>query len=285
MTRARLRFRARRAGETCEATTHLLGLLHDHDDVSRSHGDLAVFGVDGVEKLELEIVTMLLLRAVRARHGAEGENALVREVHLGRVSVGALDGDEDAIFSLRPKHDGRSVLHVDGDATTRERGVSDYRAKLSPTKFRVVRAPRCGRDECVGSSNVETIRNRKRLPASTFPPFSTSDHTFESAESVRAHSGPRGHHGRLQGAAVRREVQSPEVHPRVRRRYRQDPHALGAGPDAPLSSLRCPPRRPPLGSHPSSRLACRSPLPDPTIRHRSAFGYPRTPTPTPSSRM
>ena len=50
---------------------------------------------------------------------------------------------------------------------------------------------------------------------------------------------------------------------------------------APMSTPTSPPRNPPL----TSSLARRSPLPDPAFHHRSAFGYPRTPTPTPSSRM
>ena len=47
----------------------------------------------------------------------------------------------------------------------------------------------------------------------------------------------------------------------------------GVHPDVPPSDPSVVPPRVPLT------------LPDPTIRHRSAFGYPRTPTPTPSSRM
>lgn len=64
--------------------------------------DLRVLGVYGVQQLELELVVVVRLRAVRLGVRAEGQHAVVRQVHLGILGVRALQREEQPIFALRP---------------------------------------------------------------------------------------------------------------------------------------------------------------------------------------
>ena len=64
--------------------------------------DLRVLGVYGVQQLELELIVVVRLRAVRLGVRAEGQHAVVRQVHLGILGVRALQREEQPIFALRP---------------------------------------------------------------------------------------------------------------------------------------------------------------------------------------
>ena len=88
--------------ETSRRSAHLLGFRDDHRGAPGADVDLRVLGVYGVQQLELELVVVVRLRAVRLGVRAEGQHAVVRQVHLGILRVRALQREEQPIFALRP---------------------------------------------------------------------------------------------------------------------------------------------------------------------------------------
>ena len=158
--------RERRVGD--RASAHLLRLHDDDDDVSGSHVDLAVLGVDGMHQLEAQIVRVLLFGAVRARHRGEGEDAVVRQIHLRVLRVRALDGDEEAVFALRPEDDGRAVRLAHGHRG-HGLGFETRGARDAERARRGVRRPTTNPDATVDSSEANEGRGRKRLPGEIRP--------------------------------------------------------------------------------------------------------------------
>ena len=146
--------------------------------------DLRVLGVYGVQKLELELVVVVRLRAVRLGVRAERQHAVVRQVHLGIFGVGALQREEQPIFALRPVRE-RNPWGIARDGVHRldERTVRQYVALAELLDGRVSRLR--ARDESDDTTRPRTVGTSGKTAEPRFPKCDESSRPFLEPRHVR----------------------------------------------------------------------------------------------------
>lgn len=115
--------------------------------------DLRVLGIYGVQQFELELIVVVRLRAVRLGVRAEGQHAVVRQVHLGILGVRALQREEQPIFALRPVRErdpggvaGDGGHRLDEQAARKHVALAEFLAAASRTSGRATRVMMRRRD-------------------------------------------------------------------------------------------------------------------------------------------